>query len=140
MHLLTKEQHAVYVWLKAQGLNTDDNTLTYWSRTYDGKRIKTVVNFAHKRLSMGQDIRNIGGWIHKLLKTGLPVVNEESEANRKYAKWFIEWKKWNDLKIYEKYVKDSITGDDLPLTLIESDFRIALDALFQKSLLYRDIE
>lgn len=139
-YLLTKEQYAVYVWLKAQGLNTDDHTLNYWSKTYDEKRIKTVVNFAHRRISMGQNIRNVGGWIHKLLKTGLPVVNEKSEANRKFAEWFIECKKWKDLMIYEKYVKDLITGDDLPLTLIESDFRIGLDALFQKSSMYKDVK
>ena len=136
---MNEKQQEIYEWLKIQGLNTDDNTLSYWSRTYDVQRIRDVVNFAHKRRSEGQNIKNIGGWVHNLLKTDVPIINNESEANKKFAEDFMRSNKWSDLRIYEKYVKDDITGDDLPLTIKENDFRRSLEALYEKSSIYKDI-
>jgi len=135
---LTSEQFEIYMWLKSQRLNTDDDTLNYWSRKYPAKRIIDVVKFANRRRNSGQSIRNIGGWVHKLLITGIAVANEESEDNSEYAKKFTEMNKWIDLKIYEKYVKDEVTSDDLPLTMPKEIFRKALESLYQKSILYKD--
>ncbi len=42
-----------------------------------------------------------------------------------------------NVKIYEKYLKDEITGDDLPLTLSQETFERALESLFQKSQKYK---
>jgi hypothetical protein len=134
---LSKEQIGIYEWLKEQGINTDDNTLCYWVKTYDSKRIRDVVEFANSRKKAGQEIRNIGGWIQKLLKSGLAVVDDNCQVNLVFAKQFIETTKWNDLKIYEKYIKDMVTGDDLPLTMEIVEFRRALEFLYQKSLLYK---
>ncbi len=135
---LTKDQNEVYVWLKNQRLNTDDDTLNYWSRKYPGKRIIEVVNFAKARLSAGQNIWNIGGWVHKFLKSGLAVENEECKANREFTQKFSKMNNWIDLHIYEKYVKDEITGDDLPLTIPMDSYRKALEALYQRSQLYKN--
>jgi hypothetical protein len=128
---LSKEQVAIYEWLKEQSINTDDNTLCYWVKTYDSKRIREVVEFAKSRKKVGQEIRNMGGWIQKLLKSGLAV------ANLMFVKQFIETTEWKDLKIYEKYIKDMVTGDDLPLTMETVEFRRALEFLYQKSQLYK---
>jgi hypothetical protein len=133
---LTKEQKQICIWLKKQGLNTDNETLCFWSKKYSAQRIMDVVRFAQDRSNAAQPIRNIGGFIHKLLITGLAVVNDECKSNREIVEKFIRVNKWLDISIYEKYIKDKITGDDLPLTMPQEDFIRALNALYQKSRLY----
>jgi pullulanase/glycogen debranching enzyme len=136
---LTKEQQEVYQWLKTQELNTDDATLNYWVRTYKVNRIKDVVYFAHKRIGEGQKIRNIGGWVHKLLKTGSAVVNDNCKSNWQLATSFSQEKNWKDLMIYEKYIRDQVTDSDLPLTLPKDEFQKALIALYERSILYKEL-
>jgi hypothetical protein len=134
---LSKEQIEIYEWIKNQDINTDDHTMCYWAKIYDPKRIKEVINFAKERIEKGQEIRNIGGWIQKLLKSGLAVVDDNCRANVTIVKQFMEMTKWKDLKIYEKYVKDIVTDDDLPLTMETAEFKRALESLYQKSQLYK---
>ncbi len=134
---LTKEQAEAYLWLKNQKLNTDDGTLSYWVKKYPLKRVQEVVEFAKARLEGGQNIKNIGGWINKFLKNNLIIVNGNCKINREILSKFLETAQWNDLLIYEKYIRDSITGDDLPLTIIPEDFKRHLKALYQKSQLYK---
>jgi hypothetical protein len=134
---LSKEQIETYLWLKEQHINTDDLTFCYWVKTYSAKRIKEVIVFGKERQMEGQVIQNIGGWINRFLKTGQIVVNDICKLNRKYVFEFVSLKKWSDLKIYEKYVKDDITGDDLPLTIANEDFKRSLQALYEKSRIYK---
>jgi hypothetical protein len=134
---LTKEQEEVYEWVKNQNINTDDNTLCYWVKAYSLKRLKEVINFANARRNSGQEIQNIGGWIHRFLKSGQIVVNDTCKLNHAFAMEFMESKVWMDLKIFEKYIRDEVTGDDLSLTMPIDDFRRSLEALYQKSLLYK---
>ncbi len=101
------------------------------------KRIQEVVNFAKARQADGQNIQNVGGWIQKFLKTGLAVVDENCRINRVFIEQFVNSTKWTDLNVYEKYVKDKVTGEDLPLTLAEDDFKRSLEALYRKSQIYR---
>lgn len=135
---LTDEQAQVYAWLKQQNLNTDDDTLNYWSRTYSADRIREVVNFANSRIKAGQKIRNVGGWIHKFLLTNLAVSNDVCERNQRFAQKFIKENNWANVKVYEKYMKDEVTGDDLPLTIPPETFERALEALYRKSQLYKN--
>jgi hypothetical protein len=134
---LTDEQIRIYIWLKEQGINTDDGTLCYWAKTYPSTRLKEVIGFANTRIASGQKILNVGGFIRNLLQNGSAVVNDTCKFNREYALEFTKTKNWSDLKIYEKHVKDSVTGDDLPLTIIISEFVLALERLYQKSCLYK---
>ncbi len=133
---LTLEQAEIYLWLKVQKLNTDDNTLHYWSRQYPGNRIRDVVSYAHARRFAGESIKNIGGWISYLLKTESAVVNDVCMFNRKFAEGFMESRGWSALRIYEKYVKDEVTESDLPLTIAVDEFKRGLNALYEKSQLY----
>lgn len=133
---LTDEQTLIYAWLKNQGINTDDGTLCHWAKTYSPKRIREVVEFAKARMNQGQTILNIGGWIHKLLKSGNAVVNDTCMFNQKYAVEYTRARNWSELHIYEKYVKDSVTGDDLPLTIATDEFKRSLERLYEKSQLY----
>ena len=133
---LNMEQEEVYLWLKKQELNVDDGTLNFWARKYRAQRLMDVVQFAHARRSEGQQIRNIGGWIHKLLKEDSAVVNNGCIYNSDYAKQYAKAHQWQNLHIYEKYVKDGITSDDLSLTMPQDEFKRALEALHRRSELY----
>lgn len=136
---LTIAQATIYLWLRQQNINTDDDTLHYWSRYYPGDRIRDVVNYAHARLLAGDPIKNVGGWISKILKTESAVVNDVCIFNRKHAEQFVESRGWSALRIYEKYVKDEITESDLPLTIAVNDFKCALNALYEKSEIYKQL-
>lgn len=133
---LSSAQADTYKWLKGQNINTDDGTLCYWSKIYTEKRLKEVVIYAKAR-SQGEDIKNLGGWIQQMLKTNQIVVTESANKNEEFLRKFLSFRKWNELKIYEKYIKDSITGDDLPFSMNEEDFKRSLEALYAKSLLYK---
>lgn len=135
---LTEEQQKVYSWLHSQGLNVDENTLNYWARKYPARRLVDVVRFAHARRAAGQQIRNMGGWIHKLLREGVAVVTDDCLDNRRFAQQYATIHQWKSLHVYEKYVKDETTGDDLPLTLPQGEFHRALEALHQRVQLYSD--
>lgn len=132
---LTKKQFETYTWLSNKGLNTEASTLIYWSKKYPEKRLKEVVEYALERQKM-EPIRNIGGWIHNMLKKDILVINQESVLNRNFAKAFVEANSWSGLKIYEKYVKDEVTQDDLSLTMPSESFKRSLEGLYQKSQLY----
>lgn len=134
---LTSEQATIYAWLRNQKINTDDETLCYWAKRYPAMRVKEVVEFAHARINLGQKILNMGGWIHKFLKSGNAVVNDVCMLNRKHVVEFTRANNWQELQIYEKYIKDNITGDDLPLTMATNEFKRCLEKLYQKSQLYR---
>jgi hypothetical protein len=133
---LTNEQIEIYAWLKGLNINTDDGTLIYWAKTYPSQRLKDIVNFAISRRNAGQDIRNIGGWVKQFLKNGLPVVTGPSEHNKGYTEEYCKLRNWNELKIYEKYVKDAVTGDDLSFLMENEEFKRALESLYIKSQLY----
>lgn len=134
---LTEEQERIYAWLRDQGLNVDDDTLNYWARKYQASRLVEVVKFAHARRASGQQIRNIGGWIHKMLKEDASVVTDDCLSNREFTQKYVAANNWQSLHIYEKYIKDETTGDDLPLTLPREEFCRALEALYQRVQLYR---
>jgi hypothetical protein len=134
---LTKEQTETYLWLNTQNLNTDDGTLSYWVKKYPLKRIKEVVIFAKSRIEAGQNISNIGGWINQFLKNGLEIVDDNCKLNREYLTQFIRATNWRDLKIYEKYIRDTIIEEDLSLTMNSNEFRRHLEAFYQRSQLYK---
>jgi hypothetical protein len=134
---LSNQQVETYTWLKEQQMNTDDVTLCYWAKKYALKRIKEVVEFGRARQKAGQEIRNFGGWVNSFLKAGKIVVNDNCQINREFAVKFMKVKKWSKVEIYEKYLKEEVTGDDLPLTIEPEDFKRSLEALYEKSELYK---
>ena len=136
--LLTSEQRDVYLWLKTLGLNTDDSTLCFWSKKYTKQRLIDVISFAKKRKICGQHIRNIGGWIHTMLIKEIPVEDHHVKANRELVSLYRHEKGWDDLKIYEKHVKDLVTGDDISLCIVEDIFIYALESLYRRSQLYKE--
>lgn len=81
----------------------------------------------------------IGGWINQFLRNGLAVVNDDCRANREFVLQFAKVTNWEDIKIYEKYISDTVTNDDLPLTMAPEEFQRQVQALYQKSQLYKGI-
>lgn len=134
---LSEEQLEIYGWLKNQNINTDDNTLCYWIKTYKPKRIRDVVNFGKKRREEGQEIRNIGGWIQAFLKSEKLVIDDNCKSNIAVVKQFLDETKWQDLKVYEKHIRDMVTGDDLSLTMGSEEFKRSLESLYQRSQIYK---
>jgi hypothetical protein len=132
---LSKSQAETYKWLKEQNINTDNATLCYWSKIYPEKRLKEVIHYANAR-SQKEVIRNIGGWIQKMLKENQILINDSWHTNQKYLAEFLVGKQWSALKVYEKYIKDSVTEDDLSLTMNPEEFRRSLEALYSKSQRY----
>jgi hypothetical protein len=61
-------------------------------------------------------------------------------ANREFVLEFAKVANWQDIKIYEKYMSDTITNDDLPLTMAPEEFQRQVEALYQKSQLYKGVE
>lgn len=133
---LSISQTQIYKWLKEQNINTDDPTLCYWSKTYTEKRLKEVVTYAKNR-SQKEEIRNLGGWIQVILKTNQAVIDDKWNINQNHLKEFLNLNQWDTLKVYEKYIKDSTTGDDLSLTMSTEEFKRSLEALYEKSQLYK---
>ena len=130
---LTTEQQITYTWIKEQGLNVDDETLNYWVRKYPAQRLKDVIGLAQKRMERGQQIRNVGGWIHKLLIDDSEVPNKNCRDNLEFLKGFMQEHNWKSLNIYEKHIKDKITGDDLSLTIQPDEFQRALEAVYSRT-------
>lgn len=133
---LSSSQAEIYTWIKEQNINTDDSTLCYWSKTYTDKRLKEVVMYAKAR-SQKEEIRNLGGWIQIILKTNQAVIDDKWNINKGFLNNFLNLNKWDTLKVYEKYIKDSTTGDDLSLNMNTEEFKRSLEALYEKSQLYR---
>lgn len=140
MLTLTKQQFEAYQWLKKQSINTNDQTLQYWAYRYSAQRIKEVVAFVKSRQQAGSHIRNLGGWICHMLKNEIAAVNDIFHINREYAKKFAKEKGWKNLIFCEKYVRDSLTGDDLWLGIATQEFSFALAKIYERGQLYGQLE
>lgn len=136
---LNTAQAESFRWLKAQSLNCDDDTLNYWARTYPIERLQDVIQYAQLKRADGYVIKNIGGWVHSILKKGVPIFNATTELNRRYAQEFASAHQWSCLKFYEMYVRDLVTNDEVSLTINPDDFKYALDSLYRRSFLDRDL-
>jgi hypothetical protein len=97
---LKVEQQQVYLWLKDQGINTEDKTLCYWAKNYDQQRLSAVVTEAKDRKP-----KNLGAYINKLLKTNAGIGDENIKKNIEFAKCFIESNGISSLVIDKKCIK-----------------------------------
>lgn len=95
---LTQEQMDIFEWLKKQGINSHEDTLAWWARTYTLKRLEEVIKEAKIRKA-----RSLGAYMQKILKTGVSVVSGRIEKNKETAQVFKDFHDWNDLEIHQKY-------------------------------------
>ena len=66
------------------------------------------------------------------------MVNSECQDNHRFAQQYAVENQWQTLHIYEKYVKDKGTGDDVSLTIPREEFRRALEGMYRRVQLYSD--
>ncbi len=138
LYKLTRGQAEVYNWLRVQGLNTDNNKLNYWSRQYPAKaKSLKLYNSRMQDVKLVKLFETLEVGFVNCLRRVLQFQMTYETRSLKLDNSFIKTKEWKDLNIYEKYVKDMVTGDDLPLTMDNKDFNRALEALYRKSQLYK---
>lgn len=130
---LKKEQQGVFDWLKAQKLNTDDDTLCYWVRTYPIEKLKTAIAFLNHETKRGVSIRTRGGFVRNVLEGKISPVTDTCLENKQFVKDFIEANKWVELEIHEKYVLCPRTHKEVPLSLEPATFVKAICDLFELS-------
>lgn len=98
--LLTPEQRDSFEWLKMQGIDSDEDTLAHWAKTYSLSRLEEV--YAE---TVQKKRKSIGAYMQKLLKSGAIVTTGRVEINRAFAQEFKEFHQWHGMKIYQKYAK-----------------------------------
>lgn len=132
---LKKIQMPLFNWLKEQNVGSDDETLMYYIRAYTEQRIRDSVAFMQEELKKGVEIDRRGGFFRTLLDGGVVLKTSESEGNKGVARQFIERHKWKTAVVTEKYLRDSITHDDLYFTMQPDTFLRSLKSLHEKSLM-----
>ena len=96
---LTLEQEGAFNWLKQQVKNTSEDTLCYWSKTYDFDKIVSCYHEAK-----AHNPSNLGGYINKLLKVATNLPSAAQEQCREFAEDFIRENDWLDAKINKNYL------------------------------------
>lgn len=133
---LKKEQQPVFDWLKAQGLDTDDDTLCYWVRTYSPDKLQTALKFMHHEASRGVQFRTRGGFVRNVLEGKISPVTDTCLENKRFVKDFMDANGWRDLEVHEKYVICPRTQKEVPLNLGPEQFIYAISALYDLSQSY----
>ncbi len=80
---LMPEQQLSLQMLKEAEINTSEETLSFWARTYETDRLRAVVEHCKR-----QQPQNLGGLIQKFLKEGLPVPTAQTVTNRQVAELY----------------------------------------------------
>lgn len=94
----TDEQAAAFEWLKSLGLDTAEDTLSWWARTYGLARLEEV----HKE-AKGRRPKSLGAYMQNLLKKGAVVSAGRVEMNHQFAQEFKAAQSWGSLEIHKKY-------------------------------------
>lgn len=89
---------ACFEWLKTLGIDTTEDTLSWWAKNYTMERLQEVYQEVSKRKP-----KSIGAYMHKLLKSQATVATGRVEVNREYAEIFRDLKGWRALEIMQKY-------------------------------------
>lgn len=134
---LKKDQKQIFAWLRLQNIDSDDDTLTYYIRTYPEQRIKDAIAFMNEEVDKGIKIGSRGKFLRRVLDGTIVMKNAESEQNKLYAMGYSKMKDWRSLVFTEKYVRDEVTGDDLYFNLPSPVFHFALEKLHDKSTIYQ---
>lgn len=125
---LDEEQAVAFEWLKSEKINTDENILCYWAKTYTIERLIDVVDYARKTCKT-----NLGGLINSLLYNKTQIPDRVSEQNRSFIKDFIKTNIWKAVTILERYVKIALksgSDEEIPYNLEPEDFRRKIEKLY----------
>lgn len=116
---LTQEEYEHFLYMKDQGVDSDDGTIAYWCKIYSFQRIYDVLQAAKNK-----GATNIGAYMNKLFKTDAIVQNSQLNANKQFAEDYKKQFGWHQLKICEKYCYFEFGRDkvEIPFNLNVEDF------------------
>ena len=134
---LKKNQLPLFDWLKSQEIDSDDDTLIYYIRTYPEQKIRDAIGFMGRENEKGAKIGSRGAFLRRVLDGTITMQNANSDENKGIAKAFMELTQWSSLVITEKYIRDEVTGDDVYFHLPKEEFEKQLDKLHKKSQMYQ---
>lgn len=133
---LNEKQQEAFEWLLTLDLNSDEDTLRYWAKTWEREKIEKAYCFMLME-SKKKKIKNPGGFIREILKGTIIVVDDASIANMESAKRFSHQHPELNLKLNEKYVySEKVTDTDIYYYLPSQDFERQLEALCNKAYAY----
>lgn len=112
--LLTPDQRDSFEWLMLQGIDSSEDTLAFWARTYSLSRLQEVHQEALKKHK-----KSLGAYMQKLLKACAVVSSGRVAVNRELCEEFKAFNSWHSLEVFEKYAKFSRAGVE-----IEIDFNM----------------
>lgn len=96
---LNPEQVTSFRWLLQQEVNSSDETLSWYAKTYPFSRIKDVVFWAKR-----EKRDNLGAYIRHLFNIDAVVETDLSKDNKQLALDYKISNKWHQLEIQEFYV------------------------------------
>lgn len=134
---LKKEQRPLLTWLQSQNIDSDEDNLKYYIRTYTEERIRDAVAFIDREVAKGVKIRSRGGFLRRALEGQIVIQNAASDENKALAVDFASLNDWASVIITEKYLRDDATGEDVYFNLSPATFADALNRLHDKHLLYK---
>jgi len=122
----TEEQKVAYDWLRSLGINTDDDTLSWWARTYSLERLDSVYRESKNKSS-------VGAYMNTLLRKGSIVSSGRIEINKEYCEAFKFLNKWSLLEVYKKYAKVSrgSMSEEITFDMEPSMFREYLERKYE---------
>lgn len=135
---LKNSQMPLFNWLKSQNIGSPDETLMYYVRVYTEQKIREAVKFMYDEIRSGAQIQKPGAFFRKVLDGSIIMKTEESVGNKGVASKFINDNNWKTVVVNEKYLKDSVTGDDLQFSMQPDMFQRSLKTLYEKSMMYAE--
>ncbi len=107
---LTAEQNISYSWLHSQKIDTSVDTLSWWAKNYDLKRLKDVYKAAVMVKPKKNKKNSIGALMNNFLRNEIPVEKDSKNENIAFMDGFMERIPEMNWKIEKKYITCEIKG------------------------------
>jgi hypothetical protein len=135
---LSKEQTELFMLIKNQNIEgATDDTITFWACKYQPAKIQSALQAIQNEIKKGTKFKKSQAAFFRACLDGKIIPCDNLiQQNKEFAKKFADSKRWRSLKIFEKYIKDDILGDDLNLYMPHDQFFPALTRLYEKAKLY----
>lgn len=122
---LTDSQIEAFEYLKGKKIDSDDETLCYWAKSFSLERL---IDVYEETKIQGDKVKSIGKYMRKLLKCNANVSKSHAIANKEFAEFYIQMHKIGNMKILKKYVKiySGASIIELEFTMPKDDFQRSL--------------
>ena len=114
--------------VKSNQIPLNSQELERWIRKYGAHTVLANLELMTKQK---KTIPKPGGWMESALKEDWAKMKKNIPINKKFAEEFKQEKKWNNLKILQKYCTIEGTGYDIQLNFDPETFRAILESKFE---------